>query len=282
MSVNTCPAVSIGMPVYNGAKYMREALDALLAQTFTDFELIISDNASSDDTQVICEDYVRRDSRIRYVRQMTNRGALGNFQYVLEQATAPYFMWAAADDLWDENWLEATLACARAKESVACFGTLVHIDAHARRMAHPANGAELAFSGPRWWRKLVFYAVYEGQGKANLIYALYPRKALLQFNFDQQLADYQILFRLLDHLSYVQTADTHIYKRVHADSDGEASSLFVGRALWQALGGALMRYLRMVRHYFFAASWGGRVLLVLAIPVKLLAALKFQWRKLRT
>lgn len=93
------PAVSIGLPVYNGASYIREALDSLLAQTFADFELIISDNASTDATETICRDYAARDRRMRYYRQTDNRGALANFLFVLDQAVAPYFMWAAHDDL---------------------------------------------------------------------------------------------------------------------------------------------------------------------------------------
>ena len=103
------PTVCIGMPVYNGANYIHEALDSLLAQTFTDFELIISDNASTDGTQTICERYARRDSRIRYVRQSENKGAAANFSVVLDSAKTNFFMWAAFDDLWAPNYLmEAT------------------------------------------------------------------------------------------------------------------------------------------------------------------------------
>lgn len=71
------PTVSVGMPVYNGEQYIREALDSLLAQTFADFELIISDNASTDGTKAICLEYAGKDSRIRYVRQTANRGGSG-------------------------------------------------------------------------------------------------------------------------------------------------------------------------------------------------------------
>ena len=85
---------------------MREALDALLAQTFTDFELIISDNASTDRTEEICREYAAKDRRIRYVRQETNRGATANFQYVLDEAVGEYFMWAAHDDWWDPNFIQ--------------------------------------------------------------------------------------------------------------------------------------------------------------------------------
>ncbi len=102
------PKISIGFPVYNGEKYMRDALDSLLAQTFGAFELIISDNASTDSTQAICQEYAARDPRIRYLRQTENLGAAGNFRFVLAEATAcEYFMWAGADDRWDTGWLAA-------------------------------------------------------------------------------------------------------------------------------------------------------------------------------
>lgn len=100
------PQVSIGMPVYNGEPFIREALDSLLAQTFTDFELIISDNASTDGTEAICREYAAKDARIRYVRQVENRGAMPNFQFVLDEALGEYFMWAAADDVWLPKFIE--------------------------------------------------------------------------------------------------------------------------------------------------------------------------------
>jgi glycosyltransferase involved in cell wall biosynthesis len=101
--------VSIGLPVYNGAEYLESAVDALLAQTFDDFELIISDNASSDDTEGVCRDLVRRDERIRYVRQPTNLGAANNFNVVVELAHAPFFKWASHDDLVDPTFLEVCM-----------------------------------------------------------------------------------------------------------------------------------------------------------------------------
>jgi glycosyltransferase involved in cell wall biosynthesis len=99
------PKVSVGMPVFNGAQYIRDALESLLMQTFTDFELIISDNSSVDATHSICEEYVRRDHRIRYVRQPENKGPIANFRFVLHEARAELFMWAAYDDSWAEDYL---------------------------------------------------------------------------------------------------------------------------------------------------------------------------------
>lgn len=93
------PRVSIGMPVYNGEKYIRAAIDSILAQSFDDFELIISDNASIDATERICREYAAKDRRIQYYRNSTNLGAAKNFNRVFELSSGEYFKWAAHDDL---------------------------------------------------------------------------------------------------------------------------------------------------------------------------------------
>jgi glycosyltransferase involved in cell wall biosynthesis len=103
---STHPRVSIGMPVYNGEKFIRNALDSLLLQTFTNFELIISDNGSTDATGAICREYALQDYRISYFRQSENLGPTNNFKFVFSRARAEYFMWAACDDMWDQSWLE--------------------------------------------------------------------------------------------------------------------------------------------------------------------------------
>jgi glycosyltransferase involved in cell wall biosynthesis len=92
------PRVSIGLPVFNGERYLARALDSLVAQDFEDFELIISDNASTDGTAEICKEYVGRDRRIRFHRNDRNIGAVGNFNRTLELSSGEYFKWAAHDD----------------------------------------------------------------------------------------------------------------------------------------------------------------------------------------
>ncbi|MBN2304985.1 MAG: glycosyltransferase [Anaerolineae bacterium] len=104
------PRVSIGMPVYNGELYIEQAIDSILAQTFNDFELIISDNASTDGTREICERYVAQDSRVRYYRNDSNLGAAPNFNRTFELAGGEYFKWAAADDILDPTYLEKCVA----------------------------------------------------------------------------------------------------------------------------------------------------------------------------
>jgi glycosyltransferase involved in cell wall biosynthesis len=100
------PRVSIGMPVYNGEKYIRQALDSVIAQTYTDFELVISDNASSDGTEAICKEYVKKDIRIKYIKQPVNIGAINNFNFLLKQASGIYFAWLCHDDYLDVFFLE--------------------------------------------------------------------------------------------------------------------------------------------------------------------------------
>lgn len=93
------PKISVGMPVYNSEKYVEAAIHAVLVQTYPEFELIISDNASTDRTPEICQEYAAKDSRIRYFRNSHNLGATPNINSVVARAAAPYFKWAFYDDL---------------------------------------------------------------------------------------------------------------------------------------------------------------------------------------
>ncbi|KKQ77609.1 MAG: hypothetical protein A3A96_01035 [Candidatus Zambryskibacteria bacterium RIFCSPLOWO2_01_FULL_39_39] len=101
--------VSVGLPVYNGGKFIEEALDSVLEQTHTNFELIISDNGSTDNTEAICRKYQKKDSRIKYIRHEQNLGGVFNFDYCVKKAVGKYFTFLAYDDLLNKNFLEITL-----------------------------------------------------------------------------------------------------------------------------------------------------------------------------
>jgi glycosyltransferase involved in cell wall biosynthesis len=103
--VNTVPRLTVGLPVYNGERYVAESIEALLGQSYQDFELIISDNASTDGTPAICERYARQDSRIRYYRQPRNIGLAPNHNFCVQQARGELFKWAAGDDLYHRDLL---------------------------------------------------------------------------------------------------------------------------------------------------------------------------------
>jgi glycosyltransferase involved in cell wall biosynthesis len=96
---NRVPQVSIGLTVYNSERYLADGLESLLSQRFEDFELIISDNASTDGTEDICLQYASRDDRIRYVRNRVNVGIVGNFNQAFRLSSGEFFKWAAYDDI---------------------------------------------------------------------------------------------------------------------------------------------------------------------------------------
>ena len=103
--INNAPLVSIGVPVYNGEEFIEKRLESILNQTFTDFEVIISDNASTDRTQEICKKYEKNDKRIRFFQQEKNCGLFHNYEFVLNHANVKYFVDANVDDLWHEDFL---------------------------------------------------------------------------------------------------------------------------------------------------------------------------------
>ena len=126
---NQRPGVSIGIPVFNGERHLELAIDSFLAQTFSNFELIISDNGSTDGTKKICENYVAKDPRIRYFRSDVNRGAAWNFNFVFEVSFGEYFKWAAHDDICEPTFLQKSVdVLDNYPEIVLCRSWLKDID----------------------------------------------------------------------------------------------------------------------------------------------------------
>ena len=104
--VQNKPRLSIGLPVFNGEKYLRQALDSILVQTYKDFEIIISDNASTDKTEQICLEYLKKDDRIIYYRNKKNLGFPANYNQTFWLSRGEYFKWAAHDDVLAPEYLE--------------------------------------------------------------------------------------------------------------------------------------------------------------------------------
>jgi glycosyltransferase involved in cell wall biosynthesis len=106
LEAHSQPRVTIGMPAYNAEDFVQKSIESLLGQSFIDFELVISDNASTDRTGQICREYAARDARVRYACQPKNIGPVANFNWLLNEARGEYFMWAATDDFWEPTFLE--------------------------------------------------------------------------------------------------------------------------------------------------------------------------------
>ena len=109
MDKSNNPLVTVGIPVFNGEKYIRKAIDSMLAQTFSNFNCIISDNGSTDQTEMICKEYEKKDERITYVKHKKNLGPDFNFRFVLSKSKSKYFVWLAYDDYWESTFLEKNI-----------------------------------------------------------------------------------------------------------------------------------------------------------------------------
>ena len=119
------PKISVGIPVYNGEKFIRKSIESVLRQTYGNFELIISDNASTDSTSDICTEFLTKDSRIKFVRQDKNMGAIWNFNFILQKAVGEYFVWVAADTIILPEFLEKNINLLESQDkAVGCISKI--------------------------------------------------------------------------------------------------------------------------------------------------------------
>lgn len=150
------PLVSIGLPIYNGADSVRYALESLLAQDYENFELIISDNHSTDSTQEICLDYAARDKRIRYFRNEMNLGPRNNFNKIFELSRGEYFMWHAHDDLRESNYISSCIEIMEMNQNVVlcCSSTLLDEDGNLKKSGE--NFSTMGMSLNKRFRKILW------------------------------------------------------------------------------------------------------------------------------
>lgn len=146
------PRVSIGLAVRNGERYLDEAIQSILAQTFTDLELIISDNASDDRTADICQHYAQQDARIRYSRNATNIGGANNENLTFRLARGEYFRWAAHDDVLAPTLIEKCVSVLDAQpDIVVCYSGIIAIDENGKQLrATRRNNAAAARPSERF------------------------------------------------------------------------------------------------------------------------------------
>lgn len=225
------PRISIGMPVYNGARHIREALDSLLGQTFSDLELIIGDNASTDDTEAICREYAARDSRIRYIRHEKNIGAIKNFDFVYRQSRGQYFKWAAHDDKIAPTFLER---CAevldRDPEVVLCYARVTHIDAQSQSISDYDSGFHLVSESP----VERFRAFFKAPVKCTPIFGLMRSKAIrtLGPQGDYIAADRIYLGELALMGKIHEVPENLFFRRIHPGMSTEANKNSRSLAMW--------------------------------------------------
>ncbi len=209
------PIVSIGLPVFNGEDYLEAALESLLTQTFTDFELIISDNASTDRTAAICEAYAAKDARIRYHRNDYNIGAAENFNRVFHLSRGKYFKWAAHDDLCAPTFLERCIEILEQDSSVVlCAPKTGRIDWAGN--AQPTKQDEArhldSWQAPDRFRAIVLHTFWSYE-LFGLIRSAALRKVRLQrSNYG---TDRVILAELSLHGRFMLIPETLFFRRFH-------------------------------------------------------------------
>ncbi|EIJ43130.1 putative glycosyltransferase [Beggiatoa alba B18LD] len=203
------PTVSIGIPLYNSEKYLRRTLDNLLTQTFSDFEIIISDDASKDLTPKICAEYIR----IRFIQQSQNLGMAGNFEFVLQQAKGKYFMWVA-DDEWSENYIECLVNRLDSNPTIDfAYASHVLIDENSRITGGESKIA-LFFRPRSYMPKLYNAAVFFLWINCSAIFGMYRRHILTQrqplfnlFQADNAVAsDTRFLMEIMLHHKVIYTS----------------------------------------------------------------------------
>jgi glycosyltransferase involved in cell wall biosynthesis len=252
------PKVSLGMPVYNAEAFLEEALDSLLAQTFDDFELVISDNASTDRTEEICREYAAKDRRIRYFRYRENYGLINNFQTVFKLSRGEYFKWCASDDVCDANYLQRAVEVLDADSSVVLvFPLMAGIDEKGRRTRVPGQISDRdspdSVSSPNpvtrfrkllrniWWVDAGFYGVVRADVLAQT--PVHPE----HMNGDQiLLAELSLKGR------FIEIPEEMFFSRVHANKTTFRQKTLRHRAELienRPLGRGIPSWWKMIRHY---------------------------------
>ncbi len=163
----------IGLPVYNGERFLREAIDSLLAQSHQNLTLYISDDASTDETESICTQYAAQDARVVYYRQPHNLGMFPNFKFVLDAAVGDYFMWAAQDDVRDPNYVATCIEALEKHKDVGLATTAAALtDTFGRILATETEMARLS-GAPGVLQTARYIMQFEGLGKCNLMYGVF-------------------------------------------------------------------------------------------------------------
>jgi glycosyltransferase involved in cell wall biosynthesis len=213
--MNTTPRLTIGLPVYNGEKYVAESLEALLGQTYTDFELIISDNASTDSTGDICRGYEQRDSRVRYYRQPRNIGLSPNHNFVVEQARGELFKWASNDDLYARDLLERCIdAIDKYPDVVLVHAWTAMVDESGtvtKAFEYPLNTASQR--APERFRSLLFDS--GGDDDYGIMRTEVLRRTAMKESYHH--ADRTIVAELSLYGRFHQVPDWLYFRRDHAD-----------------------------------------------------------------
>jgi glycosyltransferase involved in cell wall biosynthesis len=172
------PLVSVGLPLYNAGEHTRRILDILVSQDYTNLEIVVSDNASTDHTWTICQEYANRDNRIRLHKNQANYGYIFNFDRVFRLATGTYFMWAAHDDHWDTKFIGRCVDVLQTHpEAIFCFTDQIHINAETSERK-TISYSDLMLQDSRIMKRIRSLLSFRPRPHA-IIYGMFRREAII-------------------------------------------------------------------------------------------------------
>lgn len=228
--------ITVGMPVYNGEKYVELAIRSVLAQTFDDFILVIGDNASTDRTAEICQDFAALDPRVRYFRHATNVGAAANYNSLFARAKSPYFRWSNADDLLFPQLHERCLEALELDSgAVLAAGSTVLIDAEGKETGKYVDNLDLTESKPSQRLRTFF----QRSGMTNVIYGLMRTDGLARTDLmgdgTVPAADTILMGQLVLQGKFLRIDEPLFYRRMHegASSAGRSDDA-LQQSFWSA------------------------------------------------
>lgn len=206
--------VSVGLPVYNGERYLEAAIQSVLAQSWPDLELVICDNGSTDKTEAICREFAGQDPRVRYHRNASNIGAAGNFRRTFELASGAYFRWLSADDYMGPTSVEKCLALleAHGDAALACTRT-IFVDESGATM-RPYDEVQALQHAGAFDR---FRAAFEQDSWCNAVYGLARRDTLARTGLLGAFpaSDKALLVELAMHGRFLEVPEPLFFRRIH-------------------------------------------------------------------
>lgn len=229
------PLVTIGLPVHNGERFLRSALDSILGQTYTKIEVIISDNASTDATGMICREYAGRDSRVRYRCNATNLGAAPNYNLLVDLAQGEFFKWASHDDVLAPTYVaQCVHALTTRPEAVLCYPTTVVIDEEGNE--HGAEVGEVLTVTARQphQRFREFLESTWVNRSCNAVIGVLRRRILAGSGRIGAFAssDRILLSELALHGTFIHLDEPLFFRRKHAAGSVNANPDFASRTKW--------------------------------------------------
>jgi glycosyltransferase involved in cell wall biosynthesis len=251
----SAPRVSVGLPVFNGERYVAEAVESILSQTFHDFELIISDNASTDATEQMCREYAAKDPRVHYHRSEVNQGAAWNHNRAVELARGEYFKWQCHDDYCDATFLEKCLAVVESDPGVIlCYPQFVRVDEQGKRLGTKSSRVNGLAAPHERFRSLIYRRdsceeIY-GITRTDVI-----RKTALIGPYSN--SDDTFLAELALHGRFHEVPEPLFFYRIHQAQSTSAYPTRSGRMAWfdPAAGGRIsFPFLKLYAAYFSLIS----------------------------